>query len=410
MGVLKSATLGVIACPGAEKFTSEIISHMRGIYNRKYDKISTMLAEKYDFTKERAIRELNLETELHSGVVHRSRNPEKLIAPKFKLPVKFTRFANGEFKAELQSSIRGMDIFIVQDVENHYPLSFNGADEKYRLTINDHLFILFATIDAVMQAGASTVTVTLPTYPFSRQHRKKGREAMSASMFGRILEFIGVKRIITLDIHSKEIENTFRSLRLENLHASYQILKPLTRLLDLKTVDMAVVSPDTGAIDRNKYYANNLRMPLALLYKERDYAKVTKSAKDNNITDMRLLGSVSGKVVFMADDLLGTGGTLVKAMRFLKTEGATRIIGAVSLPLFTGNAVECLDEAYKEGLFTHIIGTNAVFHDETLLSHEWFVQANISNLFAQVIFRLHHNRSLSALLDNSKIIQRLLNE
>jgi ribose-phosphate pyrophosphokinase len=408
MSTLRSDTLGIVACPGAEVFAAEVITHLRGIYRRKYNRIAEVISKKYDLTLDEAIRRINLEIDLHASRIRHGAPPEKIVPPKFQTPVDFTRFANGEFKTKIRSSIRGMEIYIVQDVENHYPIECNDTDDTYELSVNDHCMILFTTIDALFQAGAGAITLVLPTYPFARQHGKKGREALTASMFGRIVEHLGVKRVITLDIHSKEIENSFQKARLENLHGSYQILKKLKDLIDLQNTDMVVVSPDTGAVDRNKFYSGNLGMPLALLYKERDYSKVTKSAKDNNITALRLLGSVQDKAVFMADDLLGTGGTLIKAMRFLKEQGAKEIVCAASLPLFTGEAIENFDSAYEEGLFHRVIGTNGVHHDEELLKREWYVRANISNLFARIIFRLHHNRSLSELLDNRQIIQRLL--
>ncbi len=409
MSISKPATLGVIACPGAEAFTSEVVSHLRIIYRRKYTRMAEMLAKKYGLTSDEAIRRINIEADLHAARFRHGAPPDGIVAPRFRLSVGFTRFANGEFKSEIRSSIRGMEIYIIQDVENHCPIECNGAGERYTLSVNDHCMILFTTIDAVLQAGAGSVTLILPTYPFARQHEKKGREALTASMYGRIVEYLGVKRVITLDIHSKEIENCFRHVRLENLHASYQILKKLKDLVDLSAADMVVVSPDTGAVDRNKFYAGNLGMPLALLYKERDYSRVTRDAHDNNITGLRLLGSVRDRAVFMADDLLGTGGTLIQAMKFLKDQGARDIVCAASLPLFTGEAIENFETVYREGLFHRIIGTNAVYHNHELLKREWYVQANISDLFARIIFRLHHNRSLSELLDNRQIIQRLLN-
>ena len=408
MNPSRPSELGIIACPGGEQFADQIIRHLKGIYRKKYDRLAAILAKKYAIAKEDAIRAINLQRDLRDSRIQPSTRPERLIPPSFKLPVKFTRFANGEFKTEIRASIRGMDIYIVQDVENTHDLEFNAPSESHRLSVNDHVFVLFTAIDAALQAGAASVTLVMPTYPFSRQHKKKGREALTASMFGKIVEHLGVDRIIVLDIHSKEIENSFHHLKLENLHASYQIMRKLKALIDLKSEDIVVVSPDTGAVDRNKFYAGNLGRPLALLYKERDYSKVSRNAGDNNITTIKLLGSVTGKVVFMADDLLGTGGTLIEAMRFLKAEGAREIICAASLPLFTGEAIEAFDGAYRDGLFHRIIGTNAVYHDEQLLSREWYTQASISSLFAQVIFRHMHHRSLSALLDNSEIIQRLL--
>jgi ribose-phosphate pyrophosphokinase len=244
-------------------------------------------------------------------------------------------------------------------------------------------------------------------YPYSRQHKKKGREGLTASRIGKMLESMGVDRIITLDIHSREIENAFNFMRMENLHASYQIIRKLSQIADIRGDDFVVVSPDTGAVDRNKFYATSLKKPLALLYKERDYSRVTQNAVDNNISEIKLLGNVEGKTVFMADDMLGTGGTLLKAMKFLREQGAKKVICAISLPFFSGDAVEHFEEAYKQGMFYRIIGTNAVYH-EALLKREWYVSVNVSALFAQTISRLHHGRSLSSLLDNREIIEKLL--
>ena len=218
-----------------------------------------------------------------------------------------------------------------------------------------------------------------------------------------------MNHIITLDIHSRDITNAFGRMRLENLHASYQIIRTLCRLDGALSDDFVVVSPDTGAVDRNKFFASALKKPLALLYKERDYSKISKDASETNISQIRLLGNVRDKTVFMADDMLGTGGTLIKGMRILKENGARRIICSISLPLFSGGAVSYFDRAYEDGLFYRIIGTNAVYQEE-VLKREWYISVNISGLFAQVISRLHQNLSVSSLLDNREIINRLLEE
>ncbi|ORC38187.1 phosphoribosylpyrophosphate synthetase [Marispirochaeta aestuarii] len=407
MSISKPGTLGIIACPGGASFARELLPHLRSIYARKYQRMATRLAKRYKIDKEKAIEQINFVQDLHIPSQNHGFFGEHYRPPSFEIPTRFTRFANGEFKAEILSSVRGIDLYVIQDVENHYPVPLNG--EETTLSLNDHMFILFVTIDAAIQAGARSVTLVLPVYPYSRQHKRKGRESLTAAWFGRICEFMGVGRIITLDIHSREIQNTFHRTAIENLHASYQILRSLSRLVDLVHEDLVVVAPDTGAVDRNKFYAVSLHKPLALLYKERDYSKVSQ-AGDSNITSINLLGHVEGKTVFMADDMLGTGGTLIKAMTHLKEVGAEKIICAISLPLFTGRAIEEFDAAYQKGLFYRIIGTNAVYHDETLLEKEWFVSANIANLFSRIISRLHHGRSLSPLLDNRKIIQRLLSQ
>jgi ribose-phosphate pyrophosphokinase len=111
----------------------------------------------------------------------------------------------------------------------------------------------------------------------------------------------------------------------------------------------------------------------------------------------------------MADDMLGTGGTLLKAMKFLKEQGAGKVIAAISLPLFSGDAISYFDDAYKEGLFFRIIGTNAIFQEE-LLNREWYLNVDITKLFAQTISRLHQGLSMSSLLDNRDIITKLFAE
>jgi ribose-phosphate pyrophosphokinase len=265
------------------------------------------------------------------------------------------------------------------------------------------------TIDAARRAGAERITLVIPNYPYSRQHTAKGREGLTASRVGKIFEDLGVHHIITLDIHSRDIISAFNKMRLENLHASYQIIQALTKMDGVLNDDFVVVSPDTGAVDRNKFYASALKKPLALLYKERDYSIVSKDASSSNISQIRLLGNVKNKVVFMADDLLGTGGTLIKGMKLLQENGARKIICAISLPLFSGNAIAHFDEAYSEGLFYRIIGTNAVYQEE-VINREWYVSVSISRLFAHVISRLHQNQSVSSLLDNAGIINRLLSQ
>lgn len=401
--------LAVVACPGGESFADEVITHLHHMYKHRFNSKTDVLSNRYQITKDQVVKYTNFLNDMKTTDLCVRGNTEKYRVPNFKVNTEFTYFMNGEFKTEIKECIRGKDVYIFQDVENHQPLKLNGGKNTQVLSVNDHVMSMLVTIDAVRQAGAKDITLVLPVYPYSRQHKKKGREGLTASLLGHIYENMGVTRIITLDLHSREIVNAFASTHIENLHASYQIIRELAKLVDLtnKTEDLIVVSPDTGAIDRNKFYATGLKTPLAMIYKERDYSMVTQNAKDTNIKSIKLLGDVRSKVAFLADDMLGTGGTLLKAMEFLKEQGATKVIAAISLPFFTGNAIEQFNEAYKNGLFYRIIGTNAVYHEE-LLKHEWYINTNVSGLFANVITRLHNNQSLSDLLDNRTIIERLV--
>ncbi len=409
MSISKTAQIGIISCPGGKSFANDVATHIRRLYKLNIERKVAELMKRYGFQKNEAIERLNLAQELFLNQKVAKTPIDRYVPPQINVPTEFTHFANGEFKANILSSVRGMDLYIFQDVENHEPLEFSNSEEKFPLSVNDHMMSLFTVIDAAQQSGARTITLVLPVYPYSRQDRRKGREALSAAWFARTCEYMGVDKIITLDIHSTEIANACKTMCIENLHASYQIMKKLSGIIDMNDNEATViVSPDTGAVDRNKFYAGNLNMPLAMLYKERDYSKVTTSAATTNIISTRLLGDVKGKNVFMADDMLGTGGTLIKAMKKLKEFGAKDIVCGISLPLFTGNAIEAFDEAYKQGLFTKIIGTNAVYHDERLLGKEWYISASVSELFAHFIMRLHYSKSTSPLLDNIKIIQKFL--
>jgi len=407
MKYFNPANLAIIACPGGDVFANEVIGHLRQKYSHSRRHTVEELSRHYGITAEQAALYIDINAIVVRGTASQNGTGKSTDKP-FKVSVKFTRFPNGEIKSEIEESIRGKDVYIFQDVENHYPVKFSDGDVN-NLSINDHLMTIFVTVDAARQAGAERITLVIPNYPYARQHKSKSREGLTASRIGKIFENLGVNHIITLDIHSRDIINALDKMRLENLHASYQIIQTLLKMDGILNDDFVVVSPDTGAVDRNKFYASSLKKPLALLYKERDYSKLSKDASHSNISQIRLLGNVQDKTVFMADDILGTGGTLIKGMKLLKENGARRIICAISLPLFSGSAIAHFDEAYKEGLFYRIIGTNAVYQEE-VVGREWYVSVSISRLFAHVISRLHQNQSVSSLLDNARIINRLLSQ
>lgn len=411
MPYTEPTSLAIVACPGGEAFANEVITHLKHMYKHRFTLKNDVVSKRYELTKEELVQRINLRNDLQTSELCIRGATDKYRPPVFKVNARFTYFANGEVKTELLDTVRGKDVFIFQDVENHEILSMNDGKNKIRMTVNDHVMSLLVTIDAVRMAGAGKITLVVPAYPYARQHKRKGREGLTASLLGHIYEMQGVSRIITLDLHSREIPNAFSKLNLDNLHASYQIIRELSKIVDLsgKTEDLVIVSPDTGAIDRNKFYASGLKLPLAMIYKERDYSIVTQDAHSTNIKSVKLLGDVKGKVAFLADDMLGTGGTLLKAMSFLKEQGATKVICAISLPFFTGDAIKDFDEAYKQGLFYRIIGTNAVYHED-LLNREWYISTDVCGLFANVITRIHYNQSLSELLDNRTIIEKVLKQ
>ena len=410
MSIVKPHKLGIITGPGSEYLSGKIVKHLKGLYVERYHKLSKNLAYRYNMTEDEILREVSFIDDLGNKKIPSGKCPTEFICPNFDIPVKYTRFLNGEVKAEVLEPVRGIRIYIIYDVTNDVPMKINGCENPISFSVNDHIMMLFTIVNALNLAGAESVTLVLPTYPYARQHKKSSREALTAALFGQMCEGLGVDRIITLDIHSKEIENCFRTVHLENLHASYQFLVELKKIIDISDPDITVVSPDVGAVSRNKFYAQILHRPLAMLYKERDYSIVTTGAKNTNIKSINLLGDVNGKTVIIADDMLASGGTMLIAMKFLRERGAKKIICIVSLPFFNGNAIETFDKANKDGDFDYVIGTNAVFHNDSLLSKKWFIQTDASELFARTINRLHHGRAISPLLDNRKIVQRLVDD
>ncbi|BCR21964.1 ribose-phosphate pyrophosphokinase [Borrelia sp. HM] len=405
MSLIIKKSIGIIACPGGRVFADKIMEELRKIFLDAESQVIEKISQTSNSLKEDVLKPEGILSHLLEGLEF----PNLSFNETMEIPVTFVKFANGEFKSEILETIRNKDIFIVQDVSNTYPVYVNN-NEKVLMTINDHLMNLMTTVDACMQAKARSVSVIVPSYPYSRQDKKHSREGLTASLFGRFLEELGVKHILTLDIHSKAIENVFRKTCFENLNASYEIFCALAELIDIKDSNLVVVSPDTGAVNRNKFFASNLKRPLALLYKERDYSKIAHNVNDSNISITKLLGDVEGKNVFMSDDILATGGTFIKAVKLLKGMGAKKIICAISLPFFNGDAIRYFDKAYEEGYFYKIIGTNAVYHDDKLISKPWYYESNVAHLFAGAILAIHNRVSFQKLLDRSHDIQELISK
>lgn len=407
----KLDSIGMIACPGARKFCNKVLKHLNQYIIRDEEENLNALSLNHSLSRGEIEKRLLLISEMMRESHETSSSINKRSEKDFFVPTKFIKFANGEFKSQIMESIRGRDIYIFQDPFNQYPVFMEeGEKPKEILSVNDHIILLLTVINACSHAGAKTINLVIPAYPYSRQDKRTGREGLTAALLSRMLEDTGVNLIITLDIHSKAIENSFRNLKMENLLPTYQICKSLRSLNLLKDPNLVMVSPDTGAVDRNKYYASNLKRPLAFLYKERDYSRISVDAKESNIVSHKLLGEVKGKNVFMADDMLGTGGTMIQAMKRLKEMGANKITIAVSLPLFSGKAIDNFQEAYELGYFHKLIGTDAICHGDNLHKREWYVEASVTKLFAEAIWRIHHNIGMASLLDSSLQIQKLISK
>jgi ribose-phosphate pyrophosphokinase len=295
---------------------------------------------------------------------------------------KETHFANSEIKTELLESIRGTDIYIIQDIEN----SVNGY------SVDENLRALKTAIDSVWRSGAGHISVVIPAFPYARQDKSKSREGITAARVAQEIENYKATQILTLDVHNPAIAGFFRLARFEDLHASKNIIDYVTE--NINTKNLVVLSPDAGGASRAENYASKLKTELGFVYKKRDYSK------PNCVSQSMLLGDIRGKDVLLIDDMVDSGGTVVSTITMLKEkEGARDIYFACSLPLFNGDAVKKLDELNKKGYLTGFIGTDAVFHgDDFSKKYPWFIEVSVAKYFARVIFNINHNCSISELL------------
>jgi ribose-phosphate pyrophosphokinase len=294
-----------------------------------------------------------------------------------------TRFANTEVKTLLNESIRGKDVFVIQDVENHY----DGR------SIDDNLRALYTVIGACRRCDASYVTAVIPAYPYGRQDKQWGREDITAARVAWELEGdLGADHILTMDLHNQAIQGFFRSAQIENLRGSH-VLIPYIKKLIKDPNDYVVIPTDLGGAKLSNYYAQKLNTEVAFTYKTRDYSKA------NTVVGLEIMGNLKGKNVIIVDDMIDTGGTFAKAIEVAKRNGAKSIIGIATFGLLNGPAMERLDKEYKEGNLNKLIFTNASLIPESILKkRKWIEVVCVSEYFAEIINRLNNRQLIGELL------------
>jgi ribose-phosphate pyrophosphokinase len=243
-------------------------------------------------------------------------------------PMTLKTFANGEVYCRYEESVRGADVFIVQPTcANHT----NG------LGANDSLMELMAMVDAAVGGSAHRVIAVTPWYGYSRQDKKSApREPISARLVARMLEAAGIDRILTMDLHSGQIQGFFQK-PCDHMTALFMLTQYFA---DLGLEDLVVVAPDAGRVKLNKHFASRIGADLAILNKERPAQQV---AEINYV-----IGEVAGKTAVIVDDLIDTAGTLRAAADAVYDAGARRIYAAATHGLFSGNAWENLAAAHFE--------------------------------------------------------------
>ena len=323
------------------------------------------------------------------------------------LDCKCPRFGSGEAKAVINESVRGADLFAMVDVTN-YSIPYTMCGYTNHMSPDDHFQNLKRIIGASV-ATAHRVNVIMPFLYEGRQHKRSKRESLDCAMALQELIHMGVSNIITFDAHDARVQNAVPLMGFDNVMPYYQVLKALTRKipdLKLNREHFMVVSPDEGAMNRNMYYASVLGVDLGMFYKRRDYSRVVNGR--NPIVAHEYLGaSVEGKDIFITDDIISSGESMLDIAYELKKQKASRIFCYATYSIFT-NGLDEFDKAYNDGIINGVLGSNLTYRTEALKQREWFFEVDVSKYIAYFIAAVNHDISVSAIIDPHEKIQALL--
>ncbi len=284
------------------------------------------------------------------------------------------RFKNDECRIEIRENVRGAEVFILQSICN----SPSGS-------VNDSLMELLLMIDALRRASANRITAVMPYYGYAKQDKKtKGREPISAKLVANMLEVAGAERLVTLDLHAAQIQGFF-NIPVDNLTAAPTLCNYLKNQ-GLQGDNVVVVSPDAGGVPRAETFAKRLKSTLAVIIKRRPQPDVSE------VTG--IVGDVKGKIAVVVDDMISTGGTLVKAAEALINEGATDVYTLATHGIFAGDAVkQFANSPIRRVIVTDTIPRNVSLDgDGGKIEHQ-----SIAQILADAIKRITSNRSVSEL-------------
>ena len=279
------------------------------------------------------------------------------------------RFANGEIYCEVEKSVRGADVFILQST---CP------------PVNDHLMELLILIDALKRASAASITAVMPHFGYARQDRKASpRTPITAKLVADLITTAGASRVITIDLHSGQIQGFF-NIPFDNIYAAPVFLTYIRE--HLFNENSICVSPDSGGVERVRYYAKRLECDLAMIDKRRTSRNVSQA--------MNIVGEVRGKECILIDDMIDTAGTLVEACRALKENGALKISVCSTHAVFSPPALERIANC---DALDQVIVTNTIPLSPEAEKIDKIKVLSVSEIFARAIHRTFNNDSLSSL-------------
>lgn len=282
--------------------------------------------------------------------------------------VSVTHFSDGEIKINIDESIRGDHVYIVQSTS--YP-------------VNDNLMELLIMIDALRRASAKTINVVLPYYGYARQDRKaQSREPITAKLVANMITQAGADRVLTLDLHAAQIQGFF-DIPVDHLLGA-PLLANYFLENNFKDKDIVVVSPDHGGVTRARKLAEFLHAPIAIIDKRRPKANVAEV--------MNIIGDVKGKVAVLIDDMIDTAGTITLAAQALQDAGAIEVYACCTHPVLSGPALDRLNAS----VIKEVVVTDSIQVPEEKTGGK-IVQVSVDQLMAEAIKRIHENRSVSPL-------------
>ncbi|MDL4840471.1 ribose-phosphate diphosphokinase [Aquibacillus rhizosphaerae] len=279
-----------------------------------------------------------------------------------------TAFSDGEIQINIEESIRGCDVYVVQ--------STCGP-------VNQHIMELLIMIDALKRASAKSINIVMPYYGYARQDRKaRAREPITAKLVADLLQTAGATRVISLDLHAPQIQGFF-DIPVDQL-VGVPILSEYWRQKGLE--DIVVVSPDHGGVTRARQLADRLKAPIAIIDKRRPRPNVAEV--------MNIVGKIEGKTAILIDDIIDTAGTITLGASALIENGAKEVYACCTHPVLSGPAIERINNSpIKELVVTNSI---PLVEDKQI---DKITQLSVAPLISEAIIRVHELQSVSILFD-----------
>ncbi len=313
------------------------------------------------------------------------------------------RFNNGEGKVVIDETTRDIDVFILSDIGN-YSINYEMHGMKVPMGPDEHFQDIKRAISA-LSGYSKRITVVMPLLYQSRQDRRKGKESLDCSLALQELERLKVNHIITFDCHEKRVANAIPNLPFENFYPTNIILEDLIAN-EGKMDNLLVISPDVGAMERARYYADMLSSDVGMFYKRRDLTKLVDGK--NPIVEHAYMGAdVRGKTVIVVDDMIASGASIIEVGEKLREKGAKKIYFITTFSLFT-SGIDIFKQAHKNKFFDKLYTTNLTYIPNEFSKYKWVHVVNCSKRIAEIIDYIHEGKSLRKIVHGNDRILALL--